>query len=199
VAQQEALMLNQVDLSSPRLVLRSYRPSDAEVIWEAVEETRPSLVRWVPDIGRQQTPSAVHAALVGLACQQQRGDRVVFGVWERSSDQFLGEVGVYDVDRGSGIGEVGYWIRQTAQGHGYATEALRAVLKYVTDELGLRACEAHVASDNHRSRRVAERLGFDLTGHRAPAPRWDGEVGDVLIYTRAVAPGACRFDPQTAA
>src|SRR6266700_1054544 len=34
VAQQEALMLNQVDLSSPRLVLRSYRPSDAEVIWE---------------------------------------------------------------------------------------------------------------------------------------------------------------------
>jgi RimJ/RimL family protein N-acetyltransferase len=173
-----------VQLCSPRVVLRSYRTTDAEVVWEAIEESRPSLARWVPDIGRRNMAEVEHA-LASLAHDQDRGTRLIFGVWERSSGQFLGEVGLYEFDQGAGRGEVGYWLRRTARRQGYATEALGALLGYANGEVGLERFEAHIAGDNAASRRLAERLGFRMVGRRAPAPHWDAQGTEVLIYVLA--------------
>jgi ribosomal-protein-serine acetyltransferase len=169
-------------LVSSRLILRNYQPADAEVVCQAIQETRSSLVRWVPDIAQHNSVGAVRTALSGLARNIGRGDCDVFGIWDRATHRFLGEAGVYTVDRGTRTGEVGYWLRQTAQGRGYAQEAVEHVLEYASRELGLRQFEAHIAIDNAPSLRLAERLGFDMAGRRAPAPRWDGHVEDVIIY-----------------
>lgn len=183
-----------VQLGSPRVVLRSYRATDAEVVWEAIEESRPSLARWVPDIGRRRSLAEVEHALAGLAHDQDQDPRLIFGVWERSSGRFLGEVGLYELDQGVGRGEVGYWIRHTARRQGYATDALGALLEYAKGELGLRQFEAHIASDNVASQRVAERLGLRIVGRRAPARRWDGQAAEVLVYALA---DECQREPVT--
>jgi RimJ/RimL family protein N-acetyltransferase len=107
---------------------------------------------------------------------------IVLGIWERYSHDFLGEVGLYSVDYGRGIGELGYWLRQQARGQGYVSEAVRSLASHAFTEVGLSWLEAHIATENLPSRRVAERIGFHIAGHRAPAPHWDGEVGEVLIY-----------------
>jgi RimJ/RimL family protein N-acetyltransferase len=106
---------------------------------------------------------------------------LVMGIWGRGSHQFLGEVGLYSLDHERRVGEVGYWLRQRARGNGFIQEAVRTLATYATAH-GVSRLEAHVAAENLSSRRVVERLGFDIAGHRTPAPRWDGEVGDVLIY-----------------
>jgi RimJ/RimL family protein N-acetyltransferase len=178
-------MPSPVQLRGRRVVLRSYRPTDAQVVWAAIEESRPSLARWVPDIGRRRSMAEVEHALAGLTHDQDRGARLIFGVWERGSGQFLGEVGLYEFDPGTGRGEVGYWIRRTASRQGYATQALSTLLTYAKAELGLHRFEAHIASDNAASRRLAERLGFRIAGRRAPAPRWDAQGQEVLIYALA--------------
>ncbi len=42
-------------LGSPRLLLRTYTLTDAEAVFEAIDETRGSLTQWVPDIGCRRT------------------------------------------------------------------------------------------------------------------------------------------------
>jgi RimJ/RimL family protein N-acetyltransferase len=174
-------------LQTARIALRTYSPSDAELVWQGIEESRSSLLRWVPDIGRRVDAADVRRALASLASPRAQEHRLVLGVWDRLTSAFLGEVGIYDLDRAAGMAEIGYWIRRTARGHGYATEALRTLLEHARRELGVERFEAHIAVDNASSRRVAERLGFRLEGQRAPAPRWDGEVGCVLVYVCSAA------------
>ena len=173
---------DQGGLDSPRLVLRRYRLDDADAVWAAIDETRAMLVRWVPDIGGRRTPADVRSGLASLVRQQARGETSILGVWSRLSGQFLGEVGVYHLDRRAGVGEVGYWLRADAQGHGYASEALAVLLEFARGGLGLHRFEAHIAADNEASRRVAERLGFHQAAPRALGPRWAKEAGEILIY-----------------
>lgn len=54
----------------------------------------------------------------------RRGESQVFGVWDRATRLFLGAVGVYSVDLAARGGELGYWVRQTAQGFGHARESV---------------------------------------------------------------------------
>jgi RimJ/RimL family protein N-acetyltransferase len=142
----------------------------------------------VPDIARRHTPAEVRAGLTILMAERDQDHQLVFGLWERSSGQFLGEVGLYRLEWSRATAEVGYWLRQTARGQGYVAEGLDLVCAQARQVLGLRHLEAHIAPDNHASRRVAERQGFRLVGERPAAPYWDGDVGQILIYARALAP-----------
>jgi RimJ/RimL family protein N-acetyltransferase len=170
----------------PRLLMRDYRLADAEAIGAAIDESRSSLARWTPDIARRQTPAEIRAGLKILAAKREQGHRLVFGLWERTSRCFLGEIGLYQVDWERRSAEVGYWLRQAARGHGYAAEGLELVCDQARHALGLHQLEAHIAPDNLASRRVAERAGFCVAGQRPATPYWDGDVPHVLIYTRVL-------------
>src|SRR6185503_6472862 len=98
-----------ISLISERLVLRAYRLGDAPAVWQAIDESRTSLERWVPDIGCRRTPEDVRSGLTSLGASP--GERQVFAVCDRLSGRILGEVGLYEIDRQSGLGEVGYWLR----------------------------------------------------------------------------------------
>src|SRR5438445_2362923 len=99
-------------LTTTRLVLRSYTLADSQSVFEAIDEPRPSLERWVPDIGCRRTVDAVRAGLARLiASAAHERTAFVFGIWEASSERFLGEVGLYSIDYERGVGEVGYWLR----------------------------------------------------------------------------------------
>lgn len=60
--------------------------------------------------------------------------------------------------------ELGWTFNKRYHGHGYATEAAGALLKFAADELGIRRFCAHCDSENAASRRVMEKLGMKLAG-----------------------------------
>lgn len=69
--------------------------------------------------------------------------------------------------RPSGAVELGYWIGRAFWGHGFATEAGRALID-IALALGLRQLEASHFIDNPASARVLDKLGFESTGLIAP-------------------------------
>jgi RimJ/RimL family protein N-acetyltransferase len=180
--------LPEVGMIGVRLVMRHYRRTDAEAVCEAIQESRTSLARWVPDIARYQTVDQVSSALSSLESMRSRAERLVFGLWERSSRRFVGEVGLYDVNWESRSAEVGYWLRETARGLGYAAEGLGFVSELAVRGLGMRQLDAHIAIDNLASMRLAERMGFRCVGQRPATPQWDGDVDRVLIFRHTVEP-----------
>jgi RimJ/RimL family protein N-acetyltransferase len=56
--------------------------------------------------------------------------------------------------------EIGYWLGVPYWGHGYATEAARAVVDHAFEDLGLDRLEAGARVSNPASRRVLEKCGF---------------------------------------
>ena len=62
--------------------------------------------------------------------------------------------------------EVGWRFRRQFWGHGYASEAARLALNYGFDTLRLDEIVSFTAAQNHRSRRVMERIGMqrDFSG-----------------------------------
>ncbi|MGH3491216.1 MAG: GNAT family N-acetyltransferase [Actinopolymorphaceae bacterium] len=63
-----------------------------------------------------------------------------------------------------GVVEIGYGLARSARGHGYASEALRTLMRIAAD-LGVTTIRADTDPDNVASRRTLENAGF----HQAEA------------------------------
>jgi RimJ/RimL family protein N-acetyltransferase len=80
------------------------------------------------------------------------------------------------------VAELGYRLRRSAWGQGYATEGSRALIRKGFAELGVRRVVASTMAVNVGSRRVMEKAGLELvrTFHQEWPDRIDGnEYGDV--------------------
>ena len=91
-----------------------------------------------------------------------------YGYWaveEKSSGRYVGELGFADFKRDiapsiDGIPELGWALAPQFHGKGYATEALRAAVAWGDSHLAQRRTVCIIHRDNHRSFRIAEKLGY---------------------------------------
>jgi RimJ/RimL family protein N-acetyltransferase len=83
--------------------------------------------------------------------------------------------------------EVGYWIGRAHWGRGLIVAALRAAVPVAMQALRLHRVAAGVYSNNPRSMRVLEKVGFEREGVQRRAVVKRGELLDVVVYahTRA--------------
>jgi RimJ/RimL family protein N-acetyltransferase len=83
------------------------------------------------------------------------------------------------------VADLGYTLDPAYAGHGYATEAARAVVDMAFDELGVRRVTAGAFVDNTASVRVLEKLGMRREEH-AVRDSWHAELGWVDGCTYAL-------------
>jgi RimJ/RimL family protein N-acetyltransferase len=108
--------------------------------------------------------------------EHERGLSSPLGLWAIVPDAADGPVGTLlllplsDGDGPTGLVEVGWHLHPDFQGHGFATEAARAVLA-LAGTAGIDQVLAITDLDNTASQRVAERLGMTDNG---VAERWLG-------------------------
>jgi RimJ/RimL family protein N-acetyltransferase len=81
----------------------------------------------------------------------------------QSESAFLGTIGFADPEGWPGF-ELAWTLARHWWGHGYATEGARAALAYAFDVLRKEHVISLIDPDNHRSIRVAERIGETLGG-----------------------------------
>ena len=103
----------------------------------------------------------------------------------KGKDRFIGVCGVEidtDTSAGSGIGEVGFRFFPDIWGQGYATEALKGLISFSFDELGLHRIWAGCVKENVASARVLEKAGMRLEGCTRKSYMIDGSWHDSLLY-----------------
>ncbi|WP_234435837.1 GNAT family N-acetyltransferase [Streptomyces sp. NRRL S-813] len=84
----------------------------------------------------------------------------MFVLVRREDGGAVGAMGFHGPPDGEGRAEVGYDLTEPARGHGYATEALRALSAWALARDDVRRLYARVDRDNVPSQRVAARAGF---------------------------------------
>lgn len=77
---------------------------------------------------------------------------------------------------------LGYMIAPDNWGKGYATEACRVVLAYGFEQLAYDRVELWINEANGASRRVAEKLGFDVKGRIPQKYKHESEYHFMLVY-----------------
>ncbi|WP_199923667.1 GNAT family N-acetyltransferase [Streptomyces cellulosae] len=84
----------------------------------------------------------------------------LFALVRREDGLAVGAMGFHGVPDEEGTAEVGYDLVAGARGHGYATEALRALARWALARDDVRALFATVDHDNAPSQAVLGRVGF---------------------------------------
>jgi ribosomal-protein-alanine N-acetyltransferase len=80
-------------------------------------------------------------------------------------DRIVGRVALANVVRGPWQNAtLGYWIDKDVAGRGHAARAVRLVLEYAFEHVGLHRVQPAIIPRNVASRRVAEKVGFRLEG-----------------------------------
>src|SRR5437763_14637707 len=104
------------------------------------------------------------------------------GIMLRDTGQLIGHASLFHFVDDSRRCEVGYVLGRAHWGHGYASEALEALLGHGFDTLDLNRVEADIDPANTASGRVLEKLGFKREGYMPE--RWivDGVPADTVFY-----------------
>lgn len=171
------------EIRSERLLLRPLREADAGQVFAALEESREHLAPWVAwPPGIQHLDDARDLCKRWAARWTLRTD-LGLGMFRRADGRFLGATGMHDPNWALRSFEIGYWLRTSAVGAGYVTEAVQLQTVLAFEVLEARRIEIRCDPHNLHSRRVPERLGFPLEGHLRNA--WLdplGNVRDTLVF-----------------
>ncbi len=97
----------------------------------------------------------------------------------------MGGVGfVPGTDIESYSAEIGYWLTEALWGRGITTEALVLVTEYVFRDRHMLRLFAVPFADNHASRRVLEKAGYECEGVLRSSSVKFGERRDQAMYSR---------------
>jgi RimJ/RimL family protein N-acetyltransferase len=163
-----------MQIETSRLRIRELTLADAEGLFPIY--SNPEVRQF---IGGQPTQSIdEQRQQLALTLERQSREQPGYGRWalERLADGVIvGIVILKHAPDGAGQPlpdvEVGWHLGRFAWGHGYATEAGRAMLDHARDTLELPVVYAIVLPENVRSIRVTERLGMKPLG---PTSRFYG-------------------------
>ena len=163
-------MTAEVRLEAPlirteRLLLRPYRPDDFRHLLVLYESDRAAY------IGGRLPPRKVWDGFMNVI---GHWPLLGFGGWaveEAATGELVGEVALQHPPDYPET-ELGWLLFEGQEGKGYAREAAEAARRFALKETAIASLVSYIDRDNHRSIRLAERLGARLD-LGAPTPNGD--------------------------
>lgn len=138
-----------------------------EPTWPADDLTRPAYRRRLRRYARDVREDAARPFFVFRA-----RDRVLVGSCILSN-----------IRRGvAQAGTLGYWIGARHARQGFMTDAVRGIIGYAFDELGLHRLEASCLPSNQPSQRLLRRVGFTQEGEARAYLKINGRWEDHLLF-----------------
>lgn len=149
--------MNTPILETDRLILRPFCPEDAQEVfdcWESDPEVAKYMF-WSSHNDIQKTKEWLSFEIDRISSERWFRWAVVL-----KADNVLIGTGLVYFDEEYGLFEVGYNFGRSYWGQGYASEAMREIIRYVKDVLKVKELVGRYAKENIASGKVMEKLGF---------------------------------------
>jgi RimJ/RimL family protein N-acetyltransferase len=169
---------------SERLLIRAPRPGDGPAVHEAIVE---SLAEFRPWMAWAREPQSVDVS--EAVARRARADYIarrdlMLYLFLRDGT-FVGGSGLHRIDWSVPRFEIGYWVRTSHTGRGYATEAARRIADVAFEDLRAERVEIWCDASNEHSAAVARRAGFAEEFRMARSRRdMSGRLSDSLCFVR---------------
>lgn len=174
-------------LRTRRLVLTSWLPGDVDALQKIHSD--PATMRYVR-AGRPETYPETVALIEEYIAQYELTGVTKWRLTDKDG-QLVGRAGFGQLGNGR---ELGYTIRRSERGRGFASEIAAALVQWHLDNAGQVPLLAHVATPNTASIRVLEKVGFTYVSTND----YQGERCNLYVYPFHGHPPACAILPSTA-
>jgi RimJ/RimL family protein N-acetyltransferase len=163
-----------------RLLLRPLTVADADAL--LAYRSRTDVARYVPF--EPMTREVILARIAGDWARTELTEEghLTLGIELAATGELIGDAILFWHSRQHGGGEVGYVLHPDHSGHGYATEAARAMLGLGFEQLGLHRIIARVDERNEPSANVCRRLGLRLEARLVANEMFKGEWSNELDF-----------------
>jgi RimJ/RimL family protein N-acetyltransferase len=160
-----------MELRDGDLLLRPYRPDDADAVTAAMADD--DIVRFIPAIPEPYTRADAEAWISRCAEALEAGSSYTFAIVSSETGELHGSIEIHVAG-----GAVGYWIAAGARNRGIATRAVRLVCGW------WRRRPLHLTThpDNGASQRVAEKAGFRRVGTTTERPVFRDGTSEAVLF-----------------
>lgn len=154
-------------LETERLIIRSWIPDqDAEQVFVIYND--PEVIYFLGSGARPQTIESQYRKLVEERSQTEKNGLGSWAIVEKSTQKIAGKIILEQLPDKNRVPtseiEVGWHLKRSVWGQGYATEAGQAMLNYGFHQLHLPVIYAVVKPENHASISVTQRLQMNPLG-----------------------------------
>ncbi len=163
---------------SEDIVLYPLSVDDIFKIFNTLNNEREYMREWLPfvDATKEAEDTGNYVRYVLQTADKQ------FTIYYK--DQFVGLIGFKDTDADNKKTEIGYWLSQYAQGKGIMIQSVVKLIEHAFGELDMNRIQIKVAVGNDKSRRIPEKLGFQMEGiERDGELLVDNVFTDIAVYS----------------
>ena len=172
-------------IETERLFLRPYQSGDGTMYYQVSQRNKQHLSQYESGniLLHINSEEEAERAIQGLIADWNSGEAFFLGAFDKQSGEFVAQIYIGLANRELPEYELGYISDIDHQGKGFVTEAARAALHFVFEQLGAHRVRLECDDTNVRSLRVAERCGFVKEGHvRENKKNVDGSISGTLFY-----------------
>ncbi len=166
-------------LDTRRLVLRKLAPDDLQDVFAYASDPEVTQhLRWGP----HRTQGETKAYLDQVLQEYQTGQDGHWGMEYKDTGRLIGSIHLMALSARHRKAEIGFVLSRTHWNRGLATEALRCVLVYSFETVGLNRLEGLCLVENHAAKRVLEKVGMVREGLLRESLFQKGAFRDFELY-----------------
>lgn len=165
------------------IYIRPFVDADARPMFEAARESMEELCAWMTWCRPDYTLADARAFVAGCAAAWERGEHFSFAILDQRTHAFLGSVGINTINPTHKFANLGYWIRTSAKGRGFAPAAVRSLAALSFREFELNRLEILIPEQNLASQRVAEKAGARFEALLRNRLLIAGKCHDAVLYS----------------
>ncbi len=138
------------------------RPELAAPVFEAIDENRAYLRKWLPWVDSTRSVEDTKTFMAESMEHNRNGTRLTTFILD--GERLAGSIGVVNFNRDHHHCELGYWLREDMTGLGIMSKAGARFVEHLFKSKGMNRIAAKVLAGNQRSGAVLLRLGFQREG-----------------------------------
>ena len=169
-------------IETERLILRSSMMEEQKRLWEIL--MIPEVNKWYLTSGKKHASDKEYWSwenqekfYKSKVDKSQKPDVFCWSIFLKETKEVIGQVSAQEKGEDITIRDVGWFIDPKYQGKGYATEAAKAMIDYMFNEVEINEISSGAVKDNTASCRIFEKLGFTKIGEadeESPYTFYDG-------------------------
>lgn len=176
-------MYSRTPLSDSTIILRPFQQGDAALMYAAVRESLDDLKPWMSWATEQYSRQDAWNWAESAIQHWDVGSYFGFVIADATDKTFLGSCSLGHINHTYRFCNLGYWVRTTRRGRGFAARAARLAARFAFERLRLVRAELVIGVGNAASLRVAEKAGAHYEGilHNRMLVR--EQVSDAVMYS----------------
>ena len=160
--------------------LRLIEPHHAEQLDALIERNRDHIKEWSSWLKDDRSINNTRDFIKRNLTQFAENKGFAIAIWHKG--EMAGQIEYNYLDWINRKTEIGYWLGASFQGKGLVTKSCLVLIDYAFKELKLNRVEMHCGTENTRSRKIPENLGFREEGVIRQAQWLHDRFVDLVIY-----------------